>query len=136
MGHKGGYAYFMLGRCCSELGFPDKAVDYYKMACDFYEPVDPKPTYYIYALNNLGALLRKQKRYEEAKVVYERAQFVNPDYAPAHYNLGVLCADYLNDKKTAVTHFQKYVELKGERSADVQRRIRKLLEEIKAEEKK
>ncbi|MEW6359125.1 MAG: tetratricopeptide repeat protein [Planctomycetota bacterium] len=136
MGHKGGYARFMLGRCYSELGLPEKAIECYKMACDFYEPADPKPKYYLYALNNLGALLRDQKRYAEAKVVYERAQAANPDYAAAYYNLGVLCADYLNDKQSAIQHFQKYVDLKGERAADIQQRIRKLLDELKAEGQK
>lgn len=136
LGYKGGYAYYMLARSYAEVGRPDDAVDYYKMACDFYEPVEPKPKYYLYALNNLGVLLRKQARYHEARIVYERAQFVDRDYAPAHYNLGVLYGDYLDDKRRAIEHYQKYLDLRGERTAEVQERIHKLREELKVQEPK
>jgi len=134
-GYKGGYGYYMLARSYSELGRTDEAIDYYKKACDFYEPVDPKPKYYVYALNNLGALLREQQRYQEARIVYERAQFVDPEYATAHYNLGVLYAEYLNDKRRAIEHYQRYVDLRGKRTSEVVRRIHKLREELREQDK-
>lgn len=134
LGYKGGYGYFMLGQCYAEGGDVERAISYYKMACDFYEPVEPKPKYYLYALNNLGAILRQQGKLNEARAVYEQAESAAPDYAPVHYNLGMLYADYLNDKRRAIEHYQKYLDLNGERLAEVQERIQKLHDAIKKEE--
>jgi Tfp pilus assembly protein PilF len=42
------------------------------------------------ALNQLGMLLRRQGKFEEAENAYLKAVTARPDYALAHYNLGVL----------------------------------------------
>ncbi len=39
-------------------------------------------------LNNLGTLLKKQRRLDEAIAAFQRAIAAAPDYANAHYNLG------------------------------------------------
>ncbi|MCK4637677.1 MAG: tetratricopeptide repeat protein, partial [Methanomicrobia archaeon] len=42
------------------------------------------------AHNNLGVLLQKLKRYDEAEKEHREAIRINPNYTIAHYNLGVL----------------------------------------------
>ena len=42
---------------------------------------------------------------------FERAVEINPDYAEAHYGLGVVYP-LLGEKVKAVTHLWKYLELK------------------------
>lgn len=83
------------------------------------------------AWNQLGILLRRQGRFEEAETAYLKALAENPDYALAHYNLGVLYDLYQQQPATAVQHYERYVALSadGEQPpvdkwiADLRRRI-------------
>jgi len=134
LGYADGYVYFLLARCCSEVGDDDLAIQCYRKACDIYETLDKKPKQYLYALNNQAVLLRKKQKYAEAAVLYERARYIDPKYATAHYNLGVLYDEFLNDKKKALDCYEKYLSLKGDRMADVEERIRDLRQRIRAEQ--
>lgn len=73
--------------------------------------LDPKhaPT-----LNQLGMLLRRQGKFSEAEAAYLRALDARPDYAIAHYNLGVLYELYLQRLDQALLHFEQYQSLNGE----------------------
>jgi len=81
------------------------------------------------ALNLLGTLLRRQGKFSEAESAYSKAVTADPDYALAHYNLGVLNDLYLRRLDTALTHYARYQELVGEDEqvtrwiADLERRI-------------
>ena len=81
------------------------------------------------ALNQLGMLLRRQGRFEEAESAYMKAVTADPDYALAHYNLGVLNDLYLQRLDTALDHYERYQALAGEDQqvtrwiADLKRRI-------------
>ncbi len=83
------------------------------------------------AWNQLGILLRRQGRFDEAESAYLKALTENPDYALAHYNLGVLYDLYQQQPATAVQHYERYVALSdsGEEApvdkwiADLRRRI-------------
>ena len=81
------------------------------------------------ALNQQGMLLRKNGKFIEAEAAYLKAVTASPDYALAHYNLGVLNELYLQRLDVALQHFEKYQELVGgdeqvERwIADLRRRV-------------
>ncbi|HEX7719930.1 MAG TPA: tetratricopeptide repeat protein [Woeseiaceae bacterium] len=65
------------------------------------------------ALNQLGMLKRRQGFFPEAEAAYMKAVTAQPEYALAHYNLGVLNELYLQQLDTALQHFELYLELGG-----------------------
>jgi Flp pilus assembly protein TadD len=65
------------------------------------------------ALNQLGMLLRRNGNFLEAEAAYLKAVTSSPDYALAHYNLGVLNELYLQRFDVALQHFKTYQELVG-----------------------
>ena len=81
------------------------------------------------ALNQQGMLLRKNGKFIEAEAAYLKAVTSSPDYALAHYNLGVLNELYLQRLDVALQHFEKYQELAGSDKqvekwiADLRRRV-------------
>jgi tetratricopeptide (TPR) repeat protein len=81
------------------------------------------------ALNQLGMLLRKNGNFLEAEAAYLKAVTSSPDYALAHYNLGVLNELYLQRLDVALQHFEAYQGLVGDDKqvekwiADLTRRV-------------
>jgi len=81
------------------------------------------------ALNQQGMLFRKNGKFIEAEAAYMKAVTASPDYALAHYNLGVLNELYLQRLDTALQHFEQYQSLVGEDKqvekwiADLRRRV-------------
>jgi tetratricopeptide (TPR) repeat protein len=81
------------------------------------------------ALNQQGMLFRKNGKFIEAEAAYLKAVTASPDYALAHYNLGVLNELYLQRLDTALQHFEQYQSLVGEDKqvekwiADLRRRV-------------
>ena len=65
------------------------------------------------AWNQQGMLLRKNGKFIEAEAAYLKAVTAAPDYALAHYNLGVLNELYLQRLETALLHFEQYQSLVG-----------------------
>ncbi|MFQ5981897.1 MAG: tetratricopeptide repeat protein, partial [Woeseiaceae bacterium] len=80
-------------------------------------------------LNQLGMLLRRQGKFVEAEAAYLKAVTASPDYALAHYNLGVLNELYFQRLDAALQHFERYQEIEGEDKqvtkwiADLKRRL-------------
>jgi tetratricopeptide (TPR) repeat protein len=74
-------------------------------------------------------LLRRNGNFLEAEAAYLKAVTVSPDYALAHYNLGVLNELYLQRLEAALQHFETYQSLVGEDKqvekwiADLKRRV-------------
>jgi tetratricopeptide (TPR) repeat protein len=66
------------------------------------------------ALNQQGMLLRRNGKFIEAEAAYLKAVTASPDYALAHYNLGVLNELYLQRLDVALQHFQNYQALVGD----------------------
>jgi Flp pilus assembly protein TadD len=66
------------------------------------------------ALNQLGMLLRRNGKFLEAEAAYLKAVTVSPEYALAHYNLGVLNELYLQRLEAALQNFETYQSLVGE----------------------
>jgi len=81
------------------------------------------------ALNQMGMLLRRNGNFLEAEAAYLKAVTVSPDYALAHYNLGVLNELYLQRLDVALRHFETYKTLVGDDKqvdkwiADLRRRV-------------
>jgi Flp pilus assembly protein TadD len=81
------------------------------------------------ALNLLGQQLRRNGDFSGAEAAYLKAVTVSPDYALAHYNLGVLYELYLQRLDAALKHFEAYQALVGEDKqvekwiADLRRRL-------------
>lgn len=66
------------------------------------------------ALNQQGMLFRRNGKFFEAEAAYLKAVTASPDYALAHYNLGVLNELYLQRLDAALQHFERYQQLVGE----------------------
>jgi tetratricopeptide (TPR) repeat protein len=87
------------------------------------DPLQPQ------ALNQLGMLLRRQGNFEAAENAYLKAVTADPDYALAHYNLGVLNDLYFQRLDAALQHYERYQEIAGEDKlvmrwiADLKRRV-------------
>jgi tetratricopeptide (TPR) repeat protein len=60
------------------------------------------------ALNQKGMLLRRNGNFLEAEAAYLKAVTASPDYALAHYNLGVLNELYMQRLDNALRHFEQY----------------------------
>ncbi len=66
------------------------------------------------AANAQGIAQRKQGKFAEAEAAYRHALDADPNYAPAHLNLGILCDLYRGQPQEALPHFEQYVALTGE----------------------
>ena len=81
------------------------------------------------ALNQKGMLLRRNGNFPGAEAAYLKAVTADPDYALAHYNLGVLNELYLQRLDVALQHFERYQELVDDDKqvekwiADLRRRV-------------
>jgi tetratricopeptide (TPR) repeat protein len=64
-----------------------------------------------YAYNALGLALREQGKFDESRSAYESALALDPKYARAHFNLGVLAELYMQDLNLALSHFRLYQSL-------------------------
>ena len=66
------------------------------------------------ALNQQGMLFRRNGKFIEAEAAYLKAVTASPDYALAHYNLGVLNELYLQRLDDALENFEQYQLLVGD----------------------
>jgi Flp pilus assembly protein TadD len=90
--------------------------------------VQAKPTASAY--NQLGILYRESGRFTEARAAYGSALKINPDYALAQRNLGILLDIYLQQPQQALVHYRAYAQLAGEHDkeaalwvAEIQQRL-------------
>ena len=54
----------------------------------------------------------EQHDFQAAAELYKRALVVNPEFADAHLELGLLCDDKLGDPISAIYHYRRYLELR------------------------
>ena len=71
------------------------------------------------AHNHLGILQRRQGRFEDALLEYQRAIEIDSKYARAHLNLGILFDLYLQDLEKALQQYRRYLDLTSEENAQV-----------------
>ena len=63
------------------------------------------------AFNQLGIVYRRLGRFKEADEAYQHALQIDPNYALAHLNLGVLCDLYLQQPQRALESYERYLAL-------------------------
>ncbi len=78
-------------------------------AKELYKKVIQKEPRHLQALNNLGVVYLKMKRYKWAVRRFNDALTVKPDYADAHYNLACLYAQK-NDTKQSIFYLKNAVD--------------------------
>jgi len=86
------------------------------------------------ALNQQGMLFRRNGKFIEAEAAYLKAVTASPDYALAHYNLGVLNELYLQRLDVALQHFEIYQGLVGS-DAQVEKWITDLTRRVAASQR-
>ena len=64
--------------------------------------------------NELGIVLRKLGKFAEAEAAYQRTIAAEPNYAPAHLNLGVLYDLYLAQPQKALDEYERYIAIAGD----------------------
>lgn len=119
--------YLRLGRAFIKSSQYDRAIPIYEKIVKMLGKHGPKEQL-RQAYNNLGWLYTQSTRYNEAELAYLRAIKADPNYANAYYNLGLLYDLHLNDELGAIETFEKYLELKGERSNWVRKKLKEIRE--------
>jgi tetratricopeptide (TPR) repeat protein len=64
--------------------------------------------------DELGIVERKLGKFTAAEAAYQRAIAAEPNFAPAHLNLGVLYDLYLAEPQKALEQFERYLEIAGD----------------------
>jgi Tfp pilus assembly protein PilF len=85
------------------------------------------------ARNNLAEAYRAAGAREQARREFERVLKDNPDYAPAHYGLGVLLDDERGDRRRAAEHYRRYLAL-APQAADADQ-VRQWLQQAEGSER-
>ncbi len=73
------------------------------------------------AWNELGVLARQQGRFADAEQAYLRGIELEPDYAPAYYNLAVLYELYIPRPELALQNYERYQQAGGTDGGDVEK---------------
>ncbi len=68
----------------------------------------------------LGIIRRRAGQFDEAEAAYLQALQSDPDYALAHYNLGVLYDLYQQRHEPALEHYERYVALSNDETSNRQ----------------
>ena len=121
---------FRLAKCYGVTPETDKAISLYQKVIASLEHNDAVNPLHYQAYNNLGGMYKKKGMYKEAELAYVKAIELNKEYTNAYYNLGLLYEENLDDELGAIRCYERYIELDGERSAY----IKKKLDEIKAKD--
>jgi len=110
---KMGIVYMNLGVTYKRLGLLPEAISSYQRALEI-ERGDAEVYY------NMAIALREQGEFRKAEAAYKTALVISPDFVDAHYNLAVLYDLYLNDPDDAIRHYQRFLELGGGDSKEIQ----------------
>jgi len=121
-----GKALFRRAKCVSETDEMANAIEAYRTTMAALRREDPKHGLLPRVLNNVGVLLRKEGKTEEAAEALGSAIEMAPDYATPYMNLGNLYADDQQDRPAAIRCFERYVQLDGPYAASAERRLAEL----------
>lgn len=105
-----------------KLGNNDDAESVFKLALN----LNPKDSEVLF---NLGNLYNAENKLEQARNKYLEALQIRPDFAEAHYNVGLVFSK-LGDTPKAVSHLEKFLQLSpNARNAET---IRAYVQKLKA----
>ncbi|MCR4579599.1 MAG: tetratricopeptide repeat protein [Treponema sp.] len=90
-----------LGSIYVKAGEDEKAIPYYEQIITFYP-------HYIEAMNSLGAIYRRLKRYEESIQILQRAKDEGRDSASVNYNYGFTCKE-MGNYEDAIAAFESVI---------------------------
>jgi Tfp pilus assembly protein PilF len=71
------------------------------------------------SLNYLGMISRRQGQFKEAADYYRQALQIDPDYAYAHRNFGILLELYMGKLDEALAHYKRYQALTEDEDKEV-----------------
>ncbi|HHI94867.1 MAG TPA: tetratricopeptide repeat protein [Gammaproteobacteria bacterium] len=77
----------------------------------------------VVSLNHLGIISRGAGEFKQAQAYYEKALQIDPDYAYAHLNFGILLELYMGKLPEALEHYQRYQKLTPEEDIEVKKWI-------------
>lgn len=60
---------------------------------------------------NMASVYAREGRYAAAEDAYLKALRIDPSDADVHYNLGILYDDHLDNKRRAMIHYRRYLQL-------------------------
>ena len=99
-----GETFLQIGTLFADAKRYEEAAEALSMSAQFW-PNSPR------TFNNLGEVFRRTRQFEKAKGAYDKAVSLDPQYADAHYNLGILYDNHLRDRGKAANHYRKYLDL-------------------------
>ena len=110
----------MIGKALLTLGKLEEALERLSEAVDR-DPKDP------WAHMDLGKGLEEQEEWDAAEESYRNAIEVDPELADPYFYLAVLLDEVQVEKKEALEHYKRYLELGGEDDdGTIQARVKKL----------
>ncbi|NOX92876.1 MAG: tetratricopeptide repeat protein [Gammaproteobacteria bacterium] len=78
----------------------------------------------VVSLNHLGIISRNAGEFKQARTYYEKAALqIDPDYAYAHLNFGILLELYMGKLSEALGHYQQYQKLTPKEDIEVKKWI-------------
>jgi tetratricopeptide (TPR) repeat protein len=77
----------------------------------------------VVSLNHLGIISRGEGEFKQAHGYYEKALLIDPDYAFAHRNFGILLELYMGKLPEALEHYKRYQALTKEEDIEVKKWI-------------
>jgi len=81
--------------------------------------LNPRPVYF----NELGIVYRHQGQFDKARDSYQEALAVDPNFAAAQLNLGILYDLYLGKPAQAIEHYKRYQTLQPKADDEVSKWI-------------
>ena len=118
---------FQIGFCRAAAGNAREARRSYERAVGILDASDaPDSDLLKKCLNNLAIACTRSGEAEKAERLYKRVLELDPEFAPAYLNLGLLYAEHLGRPEDAIEALRKHVLYGGSRSATARELIRKL----------
>lgn len=90
----------------------------------------------IVSLNHLGIISRAEGKFKDAYAFYEKALQVEPDYAYAHLNFGILLELYMGKLTEALEHYKRYQELNKAKNKAEDKEVTKWIVDLARRAKK
>ncbi|MBI3812235.1 MAG: tetratricopeptide repeat protein [Nitrospirae bacterium] len=121
-----------LGVLFKRRGMLDNAIAEYTTAISLSESPSAPPSGRVASpelYNNLAIAYREHGDFKKAEETYRRAITLDPKFATAYYNLGVLYDLYLNQPSDAMRNYREYEKLAGQNQtvdvwiADLEQRV-------------